>query len=467
MHRNNPVSIGAESLRAGKLHGPGAFAAVCLGQMVSLCGSHLTSFVLGIWVYQQTRSATRFSLIAFCAIVPEILLGPIAGAMVDRWNRRWVLIAGNLGAALCTFSLIIFALTNQFAIHGRLAIWPIYIVVAASSAFQAVQFPAVSASTALWVPAPHLSRANALMELGNSIAMIVAPALAATLLGAIGFKGVFVIDVVTFVFAIGALFLSHFPSHQAASRNEIVRSSLLREALQGWHYVKGRRELLALLILFAFTNFATGAVQVLLPPLVLSFASPIALGTVMSFAGGGLVAGSLLVSVLGGPRHKVRAILLCSLGQGVVLFLGVFRPSVPLVAGAALLFSLCAPVIFACSQTIWQTEVEQEIQGRAFAIRRLVAWSSLPAAYLMSGPLADRICEPLMAVKGALAGTVGALIGTGAGRGIALLFIVLGLAIVAIVAISSRYRPFWKLEERLLAKVPKKQEEKNSRPVFV
>src|SRR5258708_13606027 len=146
MHRNNPVSIGAESLRAGKLHGPGAFAAVCLGQMVSLCGSHLTSFVLGIWVYQQTRSATRFSLIAFCAIVPEILLGPIAGAMVDRWNRRWVLIAGNLGAALCTFSLIIFALTNQFAVQGRLAIWPIYVVVAPSSAFKPVQFPPLSPS---------------------------------------------------------------------------------------------------------------------------------------------------------------------------------------------------------------------------------------------------------------------------------------------------------------------------------
>ena len=462
MLKNDPALI-----RTGKLHGPGAFAAACLGQMVSLCGSHLTSFVLGIWVYQQTRSATKFSLIAFFAIVPEIVLAPIAGAMVDRWNRRWALIAGNAGAALCTLSLIFLALTNHLALESRLAVWPIYVVVAASSAFQAVQYPALSASTALWIPAAQLSRANAMMELGNSIAMIVAPALAAILLGAIGFKGIFVIDVVTFVFAIGTLFFSYFPGHRPASRNETGRSSLLREALQGWQYVKGRRELLALLILFAFTNFATGAVQVLLPPLVLSFASPLALGTVMSFAGGGLVAGSLLVSVFGGPRHKVRAILLCAFGQGMVLFLGVLKPSVPLVAGAALMFSGCAPVIFASSQTIWQTEVEQEIQGRAFAIRRLVAWSSLPAAYLMAGPLADRICEPLMAANGALATTAGALIGTGTGRGIALLFIILGLVIVATVAIGSRYRPFWKLEERLLAKIPKKEEEGNSRPVFV
>src|SRR2546426_10815507 len=100
-----------------ELRNMGAFAAICFGQTISLCGSHLTSFVLGIWVYQQTRSATKFSLIAFFAIVPEIVLAPIAGAMVDRWNRRWVLIAGNAGAAFCTLSLIFLALTNHLALE--------------------------------------------------------------------------------------------------------------------------------------------------------------------------------------------------------------------------------------------------------------------------------------------------------------------------------------------------------------
>ncbi len=439
----------------------GAFARVCVGQMISLCGSHLTSFVLGLWVYQQTRSATKFSLIAFFAMVPEIALAPLAGALVDRCNRRWVLIGGNTGAAVCTLFLVVLALENQ------LAVWPIYLAVAVSSAFQAVQYPALSSSIPLWVPERQLSRANALMELGNAIAMIVAPAVAALLLRGIGFRGIFVVDALTFAVVIGTLAVSHFPVYQPSQQEHVSRPSLLKETLRGWHYIQGRRDLLALLILFALTNFAIGIVQVLLPPLVLSFSSALGLGIVMSFAGAGAVVGSLLVSILGAARRKVRTILLLALVQGSVLFLGVLRPGVPLVAGAAFVFSFCAPIIIASSQTIWQTEVEQEMQGRAFAIRKFIAWSSLPIAYLIAGPLADRVFEPLLGPAGSLADTIGALIGTGAGRGIALFFIVLGLLIAATVLAGFRYQPFWTLEQRLLSRSGRTREGESSRPVLV
>jgi DHA3 family macrolide efflux protein-like MFS transporter len=439
-------SVAANSsawIRSGKLQKTGAFTALCLGQMVSLFGSNLTSFVLGVWIYQQTKSATDFALISFFAVMPEILLSPVAGAMVDRWDRRWLMIAGNFGAGVATSLLIL------LAVAGRLSAFSAYVIVGISSAFQAVQYPALSSATPLLVPAEHLSRANGAVEFGNAIAVVVAPFTAALFLSALGLKGVFAVNVITLGVAILALLLSRIPA-PLYGPGKASAVGLLRQAIEGWTYIRVRKEFLGLLLLFAAINFAFGTVQVLLPPLVLSFASSLALGTVMSCAGIGLLAGSLLISFLGAPRRKVTAILLLAFAQGLVLFLGVSRLSVSLVSGAALLFSICTMGIYIISQTIWQTQIPQKIQGRAFAIRRLISWSTLPVAYLSAGPLADRIFEPLLAPGGRLASSIGSLIGTGQGRGIALLFVLMGAVLITTACVASFYRPFWELQSRML-----------------
>jgi DHA3 family macrolide efflux protein-like MFS transporter len=434
-------------IHAGRLQRLGAFTALCLGQMVSLFGSHLTSFVLGVWIYERTKSATNFALISFFAIMPEILLAPLAGAMVDRWNRRWLMIAGNAGAALATLTLVLLAMA------GRLSIGPAYAIVALSSAFQAVQYPALSASTPLLVPARHLSRANGVVEFGNAAALIIAPFTAALFLAASGLKGVFTINVITFAFAAALLLASEIPAPQAPAGAKPA-AGLLRQAVEGWTYIKDRPEFLGLLVLSAAINFVFGSVQVLLPPLVLSFASSLSLGTVMSSAGAGLMSGSLLISFLGTPGRKVKAVLLFALVQGVVLFLGVSQLSVALVGSAAFVFSVCTISIFVIVQTIWQTQIPRELQGRAFAMRRLIGWSSLPVAYLAAGPLADKIFTPLLMPQGTLAPWLGPWIGTGPGRGIALLFVVMGAVMIIAISVASRYRPFWELEARMLGAAP-------------
>lgn len=430
-------------VRGGRLKGTAAFTALCVGQMVSLFGSHLTSFVLGVWVYQLTKSATNFALIYFFASVPELILSPLAGALVDRWDRRWLMIIGNLGAALATFTLILSAMS------GRMTVWFVYLVVALNSAFQAVQYPALSASTSLLVPPRHLSRANGAVEFGNALAFIVAPVTAALFLASIGFSGVFLLNVVTFAFAIAVLLASRVPG-PLADAGATGGAGLLRQAGEGWRYIKARPEFLGLIIFFAAINFTFGVVQVLLPPLILSFASSFALGTVMTCAGSGSLGGSLIITLFGTPKRKVRAMLLLAFTQGLVLFLGVWRLSVPLIGAAAFLFSVCAISNFVLSQTIWQTEIPQEIQGRAFAIRRLIVWSTLPVAYFAAGPLADKVFEPMLASTGILAPSVGSIIGTGPGRGIAFLFVVLGGVMVTAVCIAGRYGPFWELESRML-----------------
>lgn len=418
------------------------------GQVVSFFGSELTAFVLGVWVYQQTSSATAFSLMAFAAAVPGLLMSPLAGTLVDRWDRRWALVVSDLGAAIGTVVLV------WLAWNDALAVGWIYLVVALASASQSFQFPAFQASMPLLVPKRHLGRANGFMEIGTSGANLVAPLVAGALLGVIGLTGVFLIDLTTFAVALATLLAIRIPRPPGSTERVKERTSLVAEALEGWRYIRERPGLLSILGLFAGINFAQGFVMVLLPPLVLSFASPAALGTVMSVAGLGLVGGGLLMGITGGPRRRVSAILLCVLVQGTILFLGGVQPSVPLVAVAAFGYSLCTPVIFALSSSIWQTKVEPKIQGRVFAMRRLVAASLSPLAFLAAGPLADYVFEPLLAPGGALAGSLGRLIGVGEGRGIGLLFILLGCGLLVFLAIAASYPRLRNLEREVPDALP-------------
>lgn len=423
--------------------GGAAFGIVWLGQVASLFGSHLAGFVLGVWAYQQTKSVTAFSLISFFTVLPEIALLPVAGVIADRWDRRRVMLLGVVGSGLSGAALAVLAIT------GQLQLWHIYLMVTASSAFQSVQFPALSASITLLVPRRHLSRANGMVSLGTSLAMVAAPLVAGVFLSVIGLTRVLLINVAMYAFAVVTLCIVRIARPEPASGAKQEPPSFWREAMQVWKHVIGQRELMALLLLFTITNFTTGIVQVLLPPLILSFTTPEALGTILSAGGVGVVLGSVLVSVWGGPRRKMRAIFISSFIRGVVLFLAVLQPSPVLVGTAAFIFLFCDPLIFTASQAIWQTKVAAEVQGRAFAMRRLVAWSALPLAYVIAGPLADRVFEPWMAAQGPLARMIGGVFGAGPGRGIALLFIILGVLTVLAVVAGVLYRPLRELEQRL------------------
>jgi hypothetical protein len=428
----------AAGRRPWPLEGLAAFVAIALGQGASMFGSQLTSFAMGVWVYQRTGSATALGLISFFTLLPEIALAPLGGALADRWNRRRAMLVGDLGSGLAT------AVLAGLALMDRLETGWVYPFVALASAFRAVQAPALAALTPLLVPRVHLARANAALELAAAAALMAGPVAAAGLLGSRGLGAILALDVLSFGMAVLSLLLVRVPSLTSPRG---PRTSVLREAAEGWRHVRGQAGLLALLGLFAVVNFTNGAVEVLLPPLVLGFASAQALGAVMSAAGAGGLLGALLLAVLGGPRRAVSAILgLCAL-QGLVLLSAALRPSLPLVVVAGFAYSLTLPPLYAASQTLWQVRVPAELQGRAFAVRRVVAWSALPLAYLVSGRLADRVFEPLLADRGALAASVGRVIGSGPGRGTALLFITLGVTLLLATAFFARRRALRALDD--------------------
>ena len=182
------------------------FILVAIGQIVSVTGSSLTGFALGAWVYQETRSTTLFSLILLFTVLPSLLFAPLAGALVDRWDRRRVMIAADSGAALCTGFLMLL-------IHfERLDIWHIYLIMGLNSLFRALQVPAYTASVSLLVPKNQLGRANGIMQLEATSSYLLSPILAGWLLEQVGIVNVMVIDLATFLFAVVIVLAVHIPS---------------------------------------------------------------------------------------------------------------------------------------------------------------------------------------------------------------------------------------------------------------
>ncbi|MBW4635042.1 MAG: MFS transporter [Iphinoe sp. HA4291-MV1] len=419
------------------------FILIWFGQLISLIGSGLTSFALGIWVYQRTGSVTQFTLISLFTTLPHILISPLAGALVDRWNRRWAMLLSDSGAGISTLVIALLLLA------GRLEVWHIYLVIATSSAFKAFQWPAYAAATTQLVPKKHLGRASGMVQAAEAAAELLSPVLAGGLVVTIQLQGVIFIDVATFVFSLVTLLFVRFPEAKITLEGKEGTGSLWREAIYGWIYITAQPGLFGLLIFFAGSNFLTGVVSVLVTPLVLAFTSVAMLGTLLSFAGSGMLVGSLVMSIWGGVKRPIYAVLSFSLLGGLCILLAGLRPSVPVFFFTGFLYFFTVPIINGSSQVIWQTKVAPDVQGRVFAVRRMIVWSSLPLAYLVAGPLADHFFEPLLAIDGPLAGSIGRLLGVGPGHGIALLFVVMGVLTVLATVAGYMYPPLRLVEDEL------------------
>lgn len=419
------------------------FYLVWFSQMVSLIGSNLTSFGLGVWVFQQTGSATQFGLIAVAAILPGIIIAPIAGAIIDRHDRRRVMMLADLVAGLSTVAVAILLFS------GRLEVWMIYITAAVSSTAGAFQGPAWSAAISQLVSKHRLERAAGMGSASQGIAMILGPALAGALIGLIGLPGIIGLDFITFLFAVSVLFFVRFPAYTRSQPTGEKRPSLLQDARYGWQYLRQRPGLFAMVLFFAFVNFTWALLDPLLTPMVLSFGQPSELGLIVSAMGVGIMIGSVLMATWGGFRRKMITVYGFGLLQGSMMILMGMRESVALLATAHLLLLVGSPLINGSVQVLLQKKVAHDVQGRVFAAGRMLAMIAIPVAYLLSGPLADHVFNPLLRENGVLAGSIGQIIGTGAGRGIGLMYILSGALTLIGTGVAFFYGPMRRVEHDL------------------
>jgi MFS transporter, DHA3 family, macrolide efflux protein len=413
-----------------KLSGLFGFTVVMIGQVVSLIGTAMSGFALTIWAYQLTGSATALALVGFFFVTPMLLLSPLAGALVDRSNRKLMMMLSDLASGLATVAVLILYTS------GHLQIWHLYIANAVSGAFQAFQWPAFSAAITTMMPKEQYGRANGMMALAESGSGILAPVLAGALLGIIGLGGVLAIDVITFCAAILALLMVHVPQPQTTAVGQASRGSLWQESIFGFRYIWQRPSLLGLQLVFMTGNFLATISYTLMAPMILARTGndALSLGTVSSIGAIGGVIGGLVMSAWGGTKRKVHGVLTGWMLSGLFeTLLGLGR-TVPVWAVSSFIGQSLAPWINGSNQAIWQAKVAPDVQGKVFSIRRLIAWFTLPAGTLIAGPLADYVMEPAMMqpTSSWLSRIFAPLVGTGPGAGMALIIVLCGLGIVAV-----------------------------------
>jgi MFS family permease len=413
------MEVSVEGGRSGML----GFTIIWIGQMLSLLGTTMTGFALTIWAWQQTGQATALALVGFANFAPVVLFSPVAGAIVDRYDRKKIMMLADLAAGLPTVALLLLYTT------GNMQIWMLYITGAIAGTFQSFHFPAYSAAVTMMVHKKHYARAQSMLATAEFASGFLAPIVAAVLLTVIGIEGVMIIDITTFTLAVLMLLLVNVPRPPVTEEGRRSMGSLWKESLYGFWYIIKYPSLLGLQLTFLVGNFLSGMCFTLLAPMVLSRTgdNSVIYGSVMSAGAIGGLLGSIVLTVWGGPKRRIHGVLLgWALSQLIGALMGIGRDAtvwIPVFFAAMFV----SPLINASNQAIWQSKVAPDLQGRVFATRRLIAQVSTPPAMIVAGLLADAVFEPALKTGGSLAPVFGWLVGTGPGSGMALIFIFVGL----------------------------------------
>ncbi|MBW4417605.1 MAG: MFS transporter [Myxacorys californica WJT36-NPBG1] len=404
------------------------FLIIWLGQLVSTFGSRMTSFAIQIWAWELTGQATALALVGFFSALPSIFVMFFAGLIIDRWNRKWLLLIGDTMAALSTLTILCLFLTHQ------LQLWHIYALGAIEGIFIEIQTLAHSASIALLVPKHQYGRASSLNASIHYGAIILAPALAGGLYAAIGLGGIAIIDLIAFVIALATVLPMRIPQLELSQKDHQTATTIWHQLVFGFRYIvvrPGLRVMVILMSLFWFAHDVGGAVYA---PLILARTGNDAriLGTIASAAGLGGVTGALILSVWGGPKRRIHGVLLGMIGAGLSkTIFGLARmPSVWF--PAQFCSSLNFPLLTSSEQAIWIAKVNPDVQGRVLAARSLILQLVSAIALLIAGPFADRVFEPAMMTSNDLTSILGGIVGTGKGAGVALLYIITSLGLILV-----------------------------------
>ncbi len=405
-----------------------AFIVVWLGQMISMLASSMSHFSLTIWMYEQVGSATALGLMQVAFITPFLLLSPLAGVMIDRYNRKLMMMVSDLTAVIATGG--VFALL----LLGRLEFWHLYVAAVLNGLGNTFQWPAYSAAITTMVPKAHYGRANGLMSLLEAGPAVVAPVMAGALLPLIGLVGILFFDFLTFLLAIGALLFVVVPQPPRSGVDVEASGNLWHEAAYGFRYIFRRPSLLGLQMVFFFGNLFFGMAYTLLPPMVLARTgnNSVVFGLVQSTAAIGAVVGGIAMSLWGGFRRRVHGVLLGwvvsalgGIGIGLGRGLTVWLP-------AAFVGAVAGPLLNTSNQALWQAKVPPDLQGRVFSARRLIAWLTNPVSPVLAGTLADFLFEPALRGRSPLRVLAEPWVGSGPGAGMGLLIVLCSLLCLAV-----------------------------------
>lgn len=413
-----------------------AFIVVWLGQIVSVLASSMSQFGLTIFMYEKTQSATALGLMQVFYFVPFLLISPIAGVMVDRHNRKLMMMVSDLAAGLATIGILLVLYFDVWQF------WQMYVASIIFGLGTAFQWPAYSAAISTMVPKEQLGRANGLMSLMEAGPGVIAPILAGALLPVIKLTGILFFDVATFILAIGALLIVHVPQPIRTEEGAKASGSMLKEAAYGFKYIFARPSLLGLQLVFFAGNLFAGMVFTLMAPMILSRTDNNSLlyGSVQTAGAIAGLVGGVLMSVWGGFKRRVHGVLFGWIISGIGMAIIGLAGGLPIWITGLAITSIVVPLVNGSNQAIWQSKVAPDLQGRVFASRRLIAWITNPISPIIAGTLADFVLEPSARAGIGLPAAFSWLVGTGPGSGMGLLIVFCGLVGV-LVGVAGYFAP--------------------------
>ncbi|MDX9801611.1 MAG: MFS transporter [Spirochaetia bacterium] len=415
------------------------FLVVWTGQLFSTLGTGMTAFALGVHVFEQTNSAMNFAMVMVTLFAPAILIGPLGGVLADRFDRRIMIIIGDAGSAAAVAFLLICSLS------GELSIWNIYLGVALNSAFTALLGPAYKASLSDMLSESQFSKGGGLMQLASSARHLLAPVSAGFLLSISGIELIFLLDISSFAVAVFAVLF--MPARKKTNQN-YKKSYILTELKEGWQSLSAKPGVMRLVLKLAAVTFFAGCIQTLFTPMMLAITDVKTLGTIQSVSAMGMVAGSLIISITGLGKDYLLPLRLGLATGGLFLAAMGMSTNLFLITIFFFLFFLSLPLINTSAEVLIRTGISNHEQGRIWGLTGLLTQTGYIAAYLSAGFLSDRIFSPLLLEKGMLAPSLGRIIGTGPGRGAALILIICGLGLFFTAFTGDKQCCFLKLSKK-------------------
>lgn len=396
------------------------FLIIWVGELLSTIGSGLTAFGLGVYVYQQTGMATATALISLLALLPTVLLGPVAGVLADRYDRRLLMVLGDGLSALGLF-YILFCL-----MRGQAGVVQIGIGVTVSSVFASLLEPAYRATITDLIPREQYAKASGLVQMAGSAKFLISPFLAGLLMKFSGITLILWIDVGTFFVTVMTTLLV---ARSVKRERTAEPKRFAAELAGGFRVLQSRPGIGQIVFLSALVCFFLTFIQTLATSVLLAFTDEAALGTVETICAVGMLVSSLLIGIFSIKGSYVRMLAGAFFGIGVFMILFGLRENLLLITVSGFLFFMCLPLANTCLDILVRQNIPNEMQGRAWGVIGLISQMGYVLANAIVGFLADYVMAPALREGGLLYGNIGKVIGTGPDRGAALLILIGGVCL--------------------------------------
>lgn len=419
------------------------FIILVVGAFISSIGSGLTDFGLAIYILKLTGSVGATGVFAICAFLPAILLAPVGGVLADRYDRRLMMILGELFSGLSLLICLV-AVMNP---NPPLVV--ICMGVGLSSVFSALTEPAFKATITDLLPAKDFARAGGMVQLAGSAKLVISPAIAGLMLQVTTVGTLIMLDMLTFFTTV--LIIAFVRKGLVSKKSAVISSGFRCEISDGITAIRGKKGIMTMIIIMTVATFCLGFVQMLSKPLVLAIAGERELGILTTVIAMGMMVGSIGISMVKQPKSYVGMLSIGLFGCGVFFALIGISENLVLIAGFGFMMFVFMPAIQVGAEVLIRTNLDNRVQGRAFGLISLITQMGYILAFIAAGILADLIFEPLMQGNTALATGIGAVIGYGAGRGNALLIIITGIGLAFVGIVVARLRSVRTLEATAVA----------------